>query len=110
MADRTEREMRKLSTTWVEAMRLLLPESASPVDSDPRWNCRHLTLVMVLLTDTLQTLDVSATQRPMELWELCRERSLAAHTLIEVARQIEEDSPEDLLPQASSLLLSLIHI
>ena len=58
----------------------------------------------VLLTDTLQTLDVSATQRPMELWELCRERSLAAHTLIEVARQIEEDSPEDLLPQASSLL------
>lgn len=104
MADRTEREMRKLSTTWVEAMRLLLPESTSPVDSDPRWNCRHLTLVMVLLTDTLQTLDVSATQRPMELWELCRERSLAAHTLIEVARQIEEDSPEDLLPQASSLL------
>ena len=49
MADRTEREMRKLSTTWVEAMRLLLPESTSPVDSDPRWNCRHLTLVMVLL-------------------------------------------------------------
>lgn len=111
MAARTEQEVRKVATTWLAGMDLLLPAAARsearPEPTDPRWGRRHIAHVMVWLTDTLQTLEVPTTLRPMALWELLRERAAATPMLARIGTQVSaDDTPQDLLPQARSLVLT----
>ncbi|MDN8988793.1 hypothetical protein Q0O88_14120, partial [Staphylococcus aureus] len=59
-----------MATTWVATARCLLPQpNTDPLDPGEAqlWGRHHIAHLMVIFTDTLQTVTTSTTIRPMTL-------------------------------------------
>lgn len=111
MAARTGRGVQRLAATWLSTARSLLPAPRERRVSDTDagharlWGRHHMAHVMVILTDTRQTLTTPTTVRPMTLAGLVEERQRAAETLEELGREVvADDTPAQLVPQVHRLL------
>lgn len=108
MAARAERGVRRLATTWGATARSLLPPARSTTlgSADTRlWGRHHIAHLMVILTDTLQTVTAPTTIRPMTLARGIDERSKATGTLGAIGHEvIADDTATRLASQAQRLL------
>ncbi|MGK2350498.1 sterol carrier family protein [Cutibacterium sp. V947] len=108
MAARTERGVRRLATTWVATARSLLPPATSgtPGPADARlWGRHHIAHLMVILTDTLQTVTTPTTIRPITLARVVDERRKAAGTLTTIGDDVvANDTATRLASQGQHLL------
>ena len=108
MAARAKRGVRRLATTWVATARCLLPQpktgSFSPGEAQ-LWGRRHIAYLMVIFTDTLQTVTTPTTIRPMTLARVINERHKATGTLAAIGHEIiADDTDSRLAGQAQRLL------
>ena len=108
MAARAERSVKRLATTWVATARCLLPQpNTDPLDPGEAqlWGRHHIAHLMVIFTDTLQTVTTSTTIRPMTLARVIDERRKATNTLAAIGHEvIADDTASRLASQAQRLL------
>ncbi|MDO4411559.1 sterol carrier family protein [Cutibacterium sp.] len=109
MAARAERGVKRLATTWVATARSLLPPPKGTTlgPADARLGGRHhIAHLMVILTDTLQTVTTSTTVRPITLGTVIDERRKAAGTLATIGREVVADDTATRLADQAQRLLS----
>lgn len=108
MAARAERSVKRLATTWVATARCLLPQpNTDPLDPGEAqlWGRHHIAHLMVIFTDTLQTVTTPTTIRPMTLARVIDERRKATNTLAAIGHEvIADDTASRLASQAQRLL------
>ncbi|MSS46642.1 hypothetical protein FYJ43_11595 [Cutibacterium sp. WCA-380-WT-3A] len=108
MAARAQRGVRRLATTWIATARCLLPqrETGSLGPGEARlWGRHHIAHLMVIFTDTLQTVTTPTTIRPMTLAQVIDERRKATGTLAHIGHEvIADDTATRLVGQARRLL------
>ena len=106
MTARAERGVRRLATTWVATARCLLPQpETGGVGETQLWGRHHIAHLMVIFTDTLQTVTTPTTIRPMTLARVIDERRKATDTLATIGDEvIADDTASRLAGQARRLL------
>ncbi|WCC80509.1 sterol carrier family protein [Cutibacterium equinum] len=108
MAARAERGVKRLATTFVTTARSLLPPAQGGTvgpASARLWGRHHIAHIMVILTDTLQTVTTPTTIRPITLAKVIDERHKATGTLATIGHEvIANDTASRLASQAQRLL------